>query len=218
MCFHSATANCDPVTSSQAQGCAILNTKLLVTSIGVPISKVHTDILTLLSDAFRENIFLEFIPELLAASYLGPDPEALILSAETEDAIDAKSGASKTLVVVFSLGCAILLLKVIFCIAFPTAPKVAYEKVMLHYRRKQQVPNPTCIDQSEEERDEALHGAPFVVSLLQRIKEAPRRFRDGQSLQTRAAHGSGQCRVARYREANLNPQYSDLPCATSPEK
>ena len=218
LCSQSATANCEP-ESSQAQVCAILNTKLLVTSIGVPNAKVHTDVLKLLSDAFREEIFLEFMPELLTASYLGPDPEALILSSEAEDAVNAESGASKTLVAVFSLGCALLLLKVIFCIAFPKAPKVAYEKVMSHYRRKQRVPTPTCIDASEGESDEAPRGAPpSAVSVLQRLKEAPRRLRDGLSLPTRAVRGSGQCRVARYRRANLDPRHSGNPRATSPEK
>ena len=195
-----------------------MNTKLLVTSIGVPNSKVHTDILKLLSDAFREEIFLEFIPELLTASYLGPDPEALILSLETEDAVNAESGASKTLVVLFSLGCAMLLLKVIFCVAFPKAPKVAYEKVISHYRCKQRVPTPTCIDASEGECNEATRGAPSAVSVLQRLKEAPRRLRDGLSLPTRTASGSGRCRVARYRRANLDPRHSELPHANSPEE
>ena len=218
LCSQSTTANCEP-ESSQAQVCAILNTKLLVTSIGVPNTKVHTDVLKLLSDAFREEIFLEFIPELLTASYLGPDPEALILSSEAEDAVNAESGASKTLVAVFSLGCALLLLKVIFCIAFPKAPKVAYEKVMSHYRRKQRVPTPTCIDASEGECDEAPRGAPpSAVSVLQRLQKAPRRLRDGLSLPTRAVRGSGQCRVARYRRANPDPWHSDHPRATSPEK
>ncbi len=215
--FPSTSANCDP-ESSQAQVCAIMNTKLLVTSTGVPNSKVHTDVLKLLSDAFREEIFLEFIPELLTASYLGPDPEAFMVLSETEDAVNAESGASKTLVVVFSLGCAILLLKVIFCIAFPKAPKVAYEQVMSHYRRKHRVPTPTCIDASEGGCDEAPRGAPSAVSVLQRVKEAPRWLRDGLSLPTRAARGSGQCRVARYRRANLDPRHGDIPRATSPEK
>jgi hypothetical protein len=213
----STTASCDP-ESSQARRCAILNTKLLVTSIGVPNSKVHTDILNLLSAAFREKIFIEFVPELLTTSYLGPDPEALTLPSEAEVVVNAESRASKTLVVMFSLGCAMLLLKVIFCVAFPKAPKVAYEKVRSHYRRKQRVPNPTRIDASEGECDEARRGAPSAVSLLQRMKEAPRRLRDGLSLQTRAASGSGQCRVTRYRRANLHPQNSDLPRETSAEE
>ncbi|KAL3826888.1 hypothetical protein ACHAXA_000856 [Cyclostephanos tholiformis] len=174
-------SNCDPVTSSQAQECAILNTKLLVTSIGVPILKVRADMLTILSDAFRENIFLELIPELSATSYLGPDPDALVLSAETEYAMNAESGASKGLIVAFSFGCALLLLKLIFCVAFPRAPKVAYGKIMSNYRSKGQVPSPACNDEFEEERDEPPRGAPLVVSLLQRIKEARQRFREERS-------------------------------------
>ncbi len=152
-----------------------------MTSVGVPISTVHDDILTILSDAFRENIFLEFIPELLATSYLGPDPDAVLLSAEAEDVVDdVESGASKSLIVAFSVGCALLLLKLIFCIAFPTAPKVAYGKVMSHYQSKEQVPSPTRND-AFEECDEPRRRAPLVVSLLQRVKEAPRRIREERS-------------------------------------
>lgn len=148
----------------------------------MPISTVHADILTILSDAFREKIFLEFIPELSATSYLGPDPDAVVLSADAEDVMDdVKTGASKSLIVAFSVGCALLLLKLIFCIAFPTAPKVAYGKVMSHYRSKGQVPSPTRNDAFEEEGDEPPRRAPLVVSLLQRVKEAPRRLREERS-------------------------------------
>ena len=148
----------------------------------MPISTVHADILTILSDAFREKIFLEFIPELSATSYLGPDPDAVVLSADAEDVMDdVKTGASKSLIVAFSVGCALLLLKLIFCIAFPTAPKVAYGKVMSHYRSEGQVPSPTRNDAFEEEGDEPPRRAPLVVSLLQRVKEAPRRLREERS-------------------------------------
>lgn len=108
--------NCDPRTATHAQGCEILNSKLLVTSIGVSISKIHSDIITVLSDAFRENIFIEFIPELLDTFFLGPDPEAMTLSASAADADDSadadNSGSAtiKTWVVALSIGCSMLIL------------------------------------------------------------------------------------------------------------
>jgi hypothetical protein len=107
------SANCDPRTTSQVQGCAILNTKLLVSSIGAPISKVHSDILSVLSGAFRDNSFVYIIPELLDTSFLGPDPEALTLSASKADAINGGSEVVKTWVVALSIGCSMLILIIV---------------------------------------------------------------------------------------------------------
>ncbi len=56
------------------------------------------------------NIFTEFIPELLDVSFLGPDPEALTLSAATAVTINGSSDVSKTLVVALSIGCSVLML------------------------------------------------------------------------------------------------------------
>jgi hypothetical protein len=66
-----------------AKGCAVLSTKLLVTSIGVPVNKVHSDVLMLLNDAFKEGAFAEIIPELVLTAYVGPDPEEYQLQAQT---------------------------------------------------------------------------------------------------------------------------------------
>ena len=152
-CSQCATANCDPRTPSQGQGCEILNTRLLVTSIGAPISKVHTDILTVLSDAFRENIFIEFIPELLDTSFLGPDPEAMTVSAAAADADDsadadnaAGSDTTRTWVVALTIGCSMLI------IIFLWAPKTCIHR---HKQRKRK-------QTSDEELEITLDGAYCV--------------------------------------------------------
>ncbi len=98
------------MSTSQARACAIINSKLLISFVGAPISEVHYDILKVLSDAFRVNIFAEFIPELLDVSFLGPDPEAPTLSGAMAVAINGSSYVSKTLVVALSIGCSALML------------------------------------------------------------------------------------------------------------
>lgn len=72
----------------------MLDTKLLVTSVGVPVSKVHSDVLMLLNDAFKEGLFVDIIPDLILTNYLGPDPEefrlqleAMTLSSNTQQGI-----------------------------------------------------------------------------------------------------------------------------------
>lgn len=109
----------------------MLNSKLLVSSTGAPISEVHHDILMVVSDAFREHVFLEFIPELVGTAYLGPDPDALMLSAkETDDTnVESGSGSSNTVTIIISVCCAVLLVAVIACAAFPKARKQVFDKV-----------------------------------------------------------------------------------------
>lgn len=77
------TANCETDVNSFARGCAILSSKLFISSIGVPVAKVHSEIIEMLSYAIREETFVDFIPELLTTTYLGPDPEALTFSENT---------------------------------------------------------------------------------------------------------------------------------------
>jgi hypothetical protein len=116
------SAECDP-TSSQAEGCAVLNTKLLITSIGMPPQKMHHDILLILANAFKENVFIEFIPELITAVYLGPDPDILVSSAaggteETHIESGKDDVSSKTTVIIlFAIGCSVLLLNIVACFA-----------------------------------------------------------------------------------------------------
>ena len=101
----------------------MLNTKLLITSIGMPPQKMHHDILLILADAFKENVFIEFIPELITAVYLGPDPDILVSSAaggtvETNIESEKDDVSSKTTVIIlFAIGCSVLLLNIVACFA-----------------------------------------------------------------------------------------------------
>jgi hypothetical protein len=167
------SAECDPVLPL-AKDCAILTNKLLVTSVGVPIPEVHREILLLLSDAFQESIFVEFIPELVTTSYLGPDPEALII--DTGNALKAENATSKALVVVFSIGLAMCIIKILFCIAFPKGPTIVVEHVKATYDKvrngKRQSSKPEIIDRSDEECDTTRRRVSLSVhNLLSRVKE-----------------------------------------------
>lgn len=150
------SAECDPVLPLGKE-CGILANKLLVTSVGVPITEVHREILTLLSNAFQQNIFVEFIPGLLTTTFLGPDPEALII--DTGNALKAKNATSKALVVVFLIGLAMCIIK------------ATYDKVKPSNGRRQAL-MPEIIDRSDEECDMK----PRIVSLsvhnlLTRVKD-----------------------------------------------
>ena len=137
----------------------MLTTELLVTTNtnnGVPISQVHRDILTVLEDALKENVFTEFIPEVVTTSYLGPNPEAVTLSSEETANVQASehSGGTsmKTLAVaIFSLGCALILLKLVACSVFPATTTTkkkresmcgTFDKIIQYYKRKRCLP--TC--------------------------------------------------------------------------
>lgn len=122
------------------------------------MSDTHHDILAVLHEAFNENVFAEFIPELMGTSYLGPDLEALTLaetsgSAEEAAPLDGMGGKSppKTTIIVLSLGCIVMLLKALSCVAFPTTRRVAFGKVISYYRQKRHRALPTCSGLSVEE-------------------------------------------------------------------
>eukprot|EP00970_Alexandrium_tamarense_P009421 scaffold1880_cov207-Alexandrium_tamarense.AAC.3 len=72
-----STITCDPI-SAQAQGCSIFNTRMLVTSVGVPIHNVRNKILAVLADALNNGTFVEYIPEIVTTAYLGPEVEAVL--------------------------------------------------------------------------------------------------------------------------------------------
>lgn len=137
---------------SQAQGCAILYSKLLVTSVGpAPTQEVHRDVLMVLEDAFKEGAFTEFIPELVTTSYLGPDIDAATLSAEaSSDAIDAGYGGShQALAIIFSASCIAL---VVAYIALPAAtPRAVVDKAVAYLRLKRHKPLPTCSGPASQE-------------------------------------------------------------------
>ena len=97
--------------NSFARGCEILSSKLVVSSIGVPISKVHSDIIEMLSYAIREETFVDFIPELLTTTFLGPDPEALTLDSENAVINTGRSDSINAWVIALSVvGFSIVLL------------------------------------------------------------------------------------------------------------
>ena len=77
------TAKCDPL-SPQARGCTILTSKLIITSIFAPVQEFHRDILALLAESMKEHIFNEFIPEIQTISFLGPDPEVVMMYVSQE--------------------------------------------------------------------------------------------------------------------------------------
>jgi hypothetical protein len=98
--------------SSQQKSCAIFNTKLLVTSTGVAISKVYRTILLTLANALNENKFKESIPDLTRTYYLGPDPESLTLSATLATSMVGSGGTTTRPMFTLSIGCSLLLLVV----------------------------------------------------------------------------------------------------------
>lgn len=139
-------ASCDPISSltSQVKGCALLKTKLLITSIGTkPTSEVHRDILMLLSDAFAGDDFIEFIPDLMTASYLGPNPEAITLSDSTATEDESRNNMS-ILAIVFSVSCIVLFFKMMMFVAFPKMRKRTMGKVISYYQQKRNKRLPTC--------------------------------------------------------------------------
>jgi hypothetical protein len=90
------------------------------------VRAIHRDILAVLAEAFKENIFVQFVPEIKSASFLGPDPDAITTPATvtTEDMIrDPGHDASRTVGVVFSLTILLVLLKVTVFAACTKAQK-----------------------------------------------------------------------------------------------
>ena len=157
----------------------MLTTELLVTTNtnGVPKSQVHRDILTVLEDAFKENVFTELIPEIVTTSYLGPNPEAVTFE-KTVEVQGSESGTSmKTLAVaIFSLGSALILLKLVACSAFPatTTKKKresmcgTFDKMIQYYKQKRQKQLPTCSgppSSSSDEKEEILLGESNTSTL-----------------------------------------------------
>ena len=99
--------------------CAILRTKLLITSTGAPSSDVHRDVLAALQGALDTNKLAEFVPDLTATSYLGPDPYAPSLSLDVETAEGLRFGRSARIAIGFAIGCGLLLTSVLACAAHP---------------------------------------------------------------------------------------------------
>jgi hypothetical protein len=140
-------ADCDLIMSSQAKSCAILNTKLLVTSTSASVSEVHRTILLALANALDENKLNESIPNLTATSYIGPDPESLTLSASLANNMIESRGASTTSVIAISIGCSFLLLILALNLVSRGTSKAATAK---H----------SPISSHEEDLDDASDGPP----------------------------------------------------------
>ncbi|KAL9187715.1 hypothetical protein ACHAXT_006093 [Thalassiosira profunda] len=128
-----STAQCEPM-APKAKGCAVLTSKLLVTSTGEPIVEVHQNVLLVLAEAFQQNIFLEVVPELIASDFLGPSLDSVTLSLTSQGA-ETGSGSSTTVAVLFSVVCVALILQAVACFAFP-ARRQAFGKVIGYYQDK----------------------------------------------------------------------------------
>ena len=126
----------------------MLETELLVTTTGSSTStlEVHHNILHALQDAFKKNVFTEFIPELLTTSYLGPEPDVSTLSSsKSTDETHVYSSSYIGSIIVVSLGCAMLLLVLIACRA-PSIQKSkasVLHKVIMFYKSKRNKALPT---------------------------------------------------------------------------
>lgn len=142
-----------------------------------------------LADAFKENLFVEFIPELLTTSYLGPDPQVLALlpsSVETEGVEEGGSSSSSKIVgILFGVTWSLLLLWIVGCVSFPSVPKKAMEKVkLLYYKRKrghnnQQLP---AIEEDKEVDNGGYYDHQTPLALCNGSLREERYFRnDGDS-------------------------------------
>jgi len=67
----SQTSDCDP-TLSDANGCTVWSTRLVITSMGLPVPDVHHEMLHLISVALNSGTFVENVPDLIKTVYLGP--------------------------------------------------------------------------------------------------------------------------------------------------
>ena len=114
----------------------MLSTKLLVTSVGVPINKVHSDVLMLLNDAFQEGAFVDIIPELLVTSYLGPDPEEFVVVAlPPSNSEGGTKKSSRTIAVSFSIAI-VVLAGLVACFSFPLARRELFKSAFACCKRR----------------------------------------------------------------------------------
>ena len=116
----------------------MLSTKVLVTSVGVPINKVHSDVLMLLNDAFQQGAFVDIIPELLVTSYLGPDPEEFVETVlPPSNTEGGTKNSSRTIAVSFSI-VVVVLAGLVACFSFPLARRELFKSVACCKRRSRQ--------------------------------------------------------------------------------
>jgi len=80
----SQTSKCDP-TLSDAKGCTVWSTRLVISSFGLPLSAVHQEILHLISNALNNGTFVESVPDLIKTVYLGPQLDSSAAATVSDD-------------------------------------------------------------------------------------------------------------------------------------
>mmetsp|Transcript_22807 Transcript_22807/g.40886 ORF Transcript_22807/g.40886 Transcript_22807/m.40886 type:complete len:162 (-) Transcript_22807:57-542(-) len=101
----SSMTTCDPRVISQ--GCAVWNTRLVIASVGLSVSEVHRDTLIALSNSLNNGTFVEYVPDLISTTYLGPQPDAQIIhEPEPSDDNYRPSGSTAISLLVPLLGAA----------------------------------------------------------------------------------------------------------------
>jgi hypothetical protein len=132
----STAKTCD-ATLSEAQGCLVLSTTILLTASKNRVTEVHRAVLTLLSDAFSKGIFSEFVPDLVLASYLGPDANTFSM-AEAQIYDDSSEG-SIAIAVLFSV-VAVFAAAIWVCVVSPLTRQELINNTCAKARRKQYNP------------------------------------------------------------------------------
>eukprot|EP00985_Skeletonema_marinoi_P028923 scaffold26306_cov116-Skeletonema_marinoi.AAC.1 len=162
----STMSKCDP-TLDHAKGCAVLSTKILVTSVGVPTSVVHRDVLMLLNDAFKEGAFVGIIPELILTAYVGPDPEEYQLQAQPATSStsiqEGESQSSRVIALSFSLT-VILIAGLIAWFSFPLVRQELVKGAVTCCTRRRQPEgveeNALIVYQGDRESTDDVQGSP----------------------------------------------------------
>ena len=121
-----------------------MSTKIIVTSVGVPVNRVHHDILMLLNEAFREGAFVAIIPELILTSYVGPDLEEYQLQAQTvllsTSSQEEERQSSRIIALSFSVT-VIVIAGLVTWFSFPLVRQELAESVVAFFKRRRQPTN-----------------------------------------------------------------------------
>ena len=145
----------------------MLSTKILVTSVGVPTSVVHRDVLMLLNDAFKEGAFVGIIPELILTAYVGPDPEEYQLQAQPATSStsiqEGESQSSRVIALSFSLT-VILIAGLIAWFSFPLVRQELVKGAVTCCTRRRQPEgveeNALIVYQGDRESTDDVQGSP----------------------------------------------------------
>ena len=100
---------CDPVAPFST-GCAIWRTRIVITSLGLPVSEVRHDTLLSLLKSLNNGTFafVKYMPDIISTTYLGPHPDAwTIAKLENVDKHPPqKEGTTTLLIITVSIGVA----------------------------------------------------------------------------------------------------------------